>query len=146
MPTLDRKAYASARGVTKGGYVLADSPGGPPQVILMGSGAEVGLCVAAAKALEAEGVRVRLVSMPSFDLFEAQVPAYRREVLPPDITARVAVEAASPLGWDRYAGLTGEILAMTTFGASAPGDDLMKRFGFTPEHVAAAARRQLKSS
>jgi len=89
---------------------------------------------------------VRLVSMPSFDLFEAQPPAYRQEVLPPDISARVAVEAASPLGWDRYAGPTGEILAMTTFGASAPGGDLMKRFGFTPAHVVAAARRQLKST
>jgi transketolase len=145
MPTLDRKAYASARGVAKGAYVLADSPGGAPQVILMASGAEVGLCVAAARTLAAEGVRVRLVSLPSFDLFEAQAPAYRREVLPPEITARVAVEAASPLGWDRYAGPAGEILAMTTFGASAPGDDLMTRFGFTPAHVVAAARRQLKS-
>jgi transketolase len=151
MPTLDRKAYASAKGVAKGAYVLADSPllagkkGGAPQVILMASGAEVGLCVAAARTLEAEGVRVRLVSMPSFDLFEAQPEAYRREVLPPEITARVAVEAASPLGWDRYAGPTAEILAMHGFGASAPGGDLMKRFGFTPERVADAARRQLKS-
>jgi transketolase len=146
MPTLDRKTYASARGVAKGAYVLADSPGGAPQVILMASGAEVGLCVAAGEILQAEGVRVRLVSMPSFDLFEAQPPAYRREVLPPEITARVAVEAASPLGWDRYAGLTGEILAMHGFGASAPGSDLMKRFGFTPGRVVAAAHRQLKSS
>jgi transketolase len=152
MPTLDRTAYASAKGVAKGAYVLADSPllggkkGGAPQVILMASGAEVGLCVAAAQTLEAEGVRVRLVSVPSFDLFEAQPDAYRREVLPPEVTARVAVEAASPLGWDRYAGPTGEILAMTGFGASAPGGDLMKHFGFTAERVAAAARRQLKSS
>ncbi len=145
MPTLDRKVYAPARGVAKGAYVLADSPGGPPQVILMASGAEVGLCVAAAQTLEAEGVRVRVVSMPSFDLFEAQAPAYRREVLPPEISARVAVEAASPLGWDRYAGPTGEILAMTGFGASGPGGELMKHFGFTPQRVAAAARRQLKS-
>ena len=146
MPTLDRTVYASARGVARGAYVLADSPGGAPQVILMASGAEVGLCVAAGATLEAEGVRVRLVSVPSFDLFEAQAPAYRREVLPIEITARVAIEAASPLGWDRYAGPTGEILAMTGFGASAPSDDLMKRFGFTPERVAAAARRQLKSN
>ena len=146
MPTLDRTVYASARGVARGAYVLADSPGGAPQVILMASGAEVGLCVAAGATLEAEGVRVRLVSVPSFDLFEAQAPAYRREVLPIEITARVAFEAASPLGWDRYAGPTGEILAMIGFGASAPGDDLMKRFGFTPERVAAAARRQLKSN
>ena len=144
MPTLDRKAYAPARGVAKGGYVLADSPDGAPQVILMASGAEVALCVAAARTLEADGVRVRLVSMPSFDLFEAQPLAYRREVLPPEITARVAVEAASPLGWDRYVGPEGEVLAMRGFGASAPGGDLMQHFGFTPERVAAAARRQLK--
>ena len=145
MPTLDRTIYAPARGVAKGAYVLADSPGGAPQVILMASGAEVGLCVAAAGAQEAEGVRVRLVSMPRFDLFEAQRADYRREVLPPEITARVAVEAASPLGWDRYAGPTGEILAMHGFGASAPGAALMQHFGFTPAHIVAAARRQLKS-
>jgi transketolase len=143
MPTLDRKRYASARGLAKGAYVLSDSPGGRPQVILMGSGSEVGLCVAAADMLQAEGVRVRLVSMPSWDLFEARPPAYRREVLPPEITARVAVEAASALGWDRYVGARGEVLAMTTFGASAPGGELMKRFGFTVEHDCAAARRQL---
>jgi transketolase len=129
--------------VAKGAYVLADSPGGAPQVILMASGSEVGLIVAAAKALEGEGVRVRLVSMPSWDLFEAQPPAWRGEVLPPAITARVAVEAASPLGWDRYVGPTGEVLAMHGFGASAPGGDLMKRFGFTAGRVAAAAHRQL---
>jgi transketolase len=145
MPTLDRSVYAAAKGVAKGGYLLSDSPGGEPQVILMASGAEVGLCVTAAKSLEAEGVRVRLVSMPSFDLFEAQPGAYRREVLPPELTARVAVEAASPLGWDRYAGPTGEILAMHGFGASAPGGDLMKHFGFTAERVVTAARRQLKT-
>src|SRR6185312_7443752 len=143
MPTLDRKAYASARGVAKGAYVLADSAGGKPQAILMASGSEVGLIVAAAQILEAEGARVRLVSMPSWDLFEAQSAGYRREVLPPDLTARVAVEAASPLGWDRYVGPTGEIVAMHGFGASGPGGELMKRFGFTAEHVADAARRQL---
>ena len=143
MPTLDRTRYAPAKGLAKGAYVLADTPGGEPRVILMASGAEVGLCVAAAQALEAEGVRVRLVSMPSFDLFEAQPPAYRRDVLPPQITARVAVEAASPLGWDRYVGPSGEVLAMTGFGASAPGTEAMKHFGFTAERVAAAARRQL---
>lgn len=143
MPTLDRTRYASAKGVAKGAYVLADSEGGAPQVILMGSGSEVALCVEAAKRLEGDGVRVRLVSMPCWDMFEAQPPAYRRLVLPPDLTARVAVEAASPLGWDRYIGPTGEVLAMTTFGASAPGADLMKRFGFTVERVRAAARRQL---
>ncbi len=144
MPTLDRKAYAPARGLAKGAYVLADTEGGAPQAILMASGSEVGLIVAAATILDAEGVRVRLVSMPSWDLFEAQSAAYRRQVLPPEITARVAVEAASPLGWDRYVGPSGEIVAMHGFGASAPGGDLMKHFGFTPERVAAAARRQLK--
>jgi transketolase len=142
-PTLDRTVYASARGVAKGAYVLADSDGGEPQVILMASGAEVGLCVAAAKTLEADGVRVRLVSMPSWDLFEAQPPAYRREILPPAITARVAVEAASPLGWDRYVGATGEVLAMHGFGASGSGGDVMTHFGFTAERIVAAARRQL---
>jgi transketolase len=146
MPTLDRTRFASAKGVAKGAYVLHDSAGGAPQVMLMGSGSEVGLCVAAAKVLEADGIRVRLVSMPSWDLFEAQGLAYRRRVLPPEIAARVAVEAASPLGWDRYVGPTGEILAMTTFGASAPGGDLMKRFGFTVERVCSAARRQLGQS
>ena len=143
MPTLDREAYAPARGLAKGAYVLADSAGGEPQVVLMASGSEVGLIVAAARILEAEGVRVRLVSMPSWDLFEAQPAAYRREVLPPALTARVAVEAASPLGWDRYVGPAGEVVAMHGFGASAPGGELMKHFGFTPEHVADAARRQL---
>src|SRR5205814_6914305 len=123
----------------------ADSEGGAPQVILMASGAEVGLCIAAARSLEAEGVRVRLVSMPSWDLFEAQPPGYRREVLPPAITARVAVEAASPLGWDRYVGPAGEVIAMHGFGASAPGGEVLEHFGFTPERVVAAARRQLKS-
>ena len=139
MPTLDRTRYAPAKGLAKGAYVLADTPGGEPRVILMASGAEVGLCVAAAQALEAEGVRVRLVSMPSFDLFEAQPPAYRRDVLPPQITARVAVEAASPLGWDRYVGPSGEVLAMTGFGASAPADQLYAHFGITAEAVAQAA-------
>ena len=143
MPTLDREAYAPARGLAKGAYVLADSAGGEPQVVLMASGSEVGLIVAAARILEAEGVRVRLVSMPSWDLFEAQPAAYRREVLPPALTARIAVEAASPLGWDRYVGPAGEVVAMHGFGASAPGGELMKHFGFTPEHVADAARRQL---
>ena len=143
MPTLDREAYAPARGLAKGAYVLADSAGGEPQVVLMASGSEVGLIVAAARILEAEGVRVRLVSMPSWDLFEAQPVAYRREVLPAALTARVAVEAASPLGWDRYVGPAGEVVAMHGFGASAPGGELMKHFGFTPEHVADATRRQL---
>ncbi|CAN7624426.1 transketolase [Phenylobacterium sp. LjRoot219] len=143
VPTLDRTAYAPAAGLARGAYVLADSANGVPQVILMASGAEVGLCVAARETLEGEGLRVRVVSMPSWDLFEAQPPAYRDGVLPRAVTARVAVEAASPLGWDRYVGPDGEALAMHAFGASAPGGDLMRRFGFTADKVSEAARRQV---
>jgi transketolase len=144
-PTLDRVAYAPAAGLARGGYVLADGGAGPPQLILMASGAEVGLCVAARERLMGEGLRVRVVSLPCWELFEAQSAEYRREVLPREITARVAVEAASPLGWDRYVGPDGEVLAMRSFGASAPGGDLMRRFGFTVEHVCEAARRQLEA-
>ncbi|MGA0601133.1 transketolase [Caulobacter sp. KR2-114] len=146
IPILDRSRYASAAGVARGAYVLADAvdDGGEPEIILMGTGAEVSLCVAAFEQLKADGVRARLVSMPSWSLFEVQDEAYRRRVLPPSVTARVAVEEASSLGWDRYAGPQGEVIAMHAFGASAPGKDLRGKFGFTPDHVLAAARRQLK--
>ena len=143
LPTVDRGAHGAAAGVAKGGYVLADAPGGEPSVILIASGAEVGLCLKAHEKLLAEGIAARVVSMPSFALFEAQDIAYRRSVLPPAVTARVAVEAASPLGWDRYAGAEGEIIAMRGFGASAPIDKLMSHFGFTVEAVVDAAHRQL---
>jgi transketolase len=146
LPTVDRKVCGSAAGVAKGAYVLADSEGGPPQVILMASGGEVPLCMAARDKLTAEGLRVRVVSMPAWDLFEDQPPAYREEVLPRAVSARVAVEAASPLGWDRYVGPDGEVLAMRSFGASAPGGDLMKHFGFTVDHVCEAARRQVEAA
>jgi transketolase len=146
MPTLDRSVYAPAAGLARGAYVLADADGGPPQVILMATGAEVGLCVAARETLQREGLRARVVSMPSWDLFEAQPKAYRDEVLPRSVAARVAVEAASPLGWDRYAGADGEVLAMHSFGASAPGDEVMRRFGFTTEAVCEAARRQVAAA
>jgi transketolase len=146
MPTLDRTRYAPADGVAKGAYVLAEPEGGAPQVILMGTGAEVGLCVDAQAQLAKEGVRARVVSMPSFELFEAQPPAYREAVLPAAITARVAVEAASPLGWDRYVGHKGEIIAMHRFGASAPIKDVMTRFGFTVDHVRDAALAQLEAT
>jgi transketolase len=145
VPTLDRAICAPAAGVAKGAYVLADGAAGPPQLILMASGAEVGLCMAAREKLAGEGLRVRVVSMPSWELFEAQPRAYREEVLPRDVAARVAVEAASPLGWDRYAGPDGEVLAMRSFGASAPGAELLRRFGFTVDEVCAAARRQLSA-
>ena len=143
LPTLDRKRYASASGVARGAYVLADPPEGAPEVILMASGSEVSLCVQAFERLTSEGVRARVVSMPSWDLFEARDQAYREHVLPVRVVARVAVEAASPLGWDRYAGAGGEIIAMRGFGASAPIKDLLPRFGFTAEHVHAAAKAQL---
>ncbi|MBS0412054.1 MAG: transketolase [Proteobacteria bacterium] len=140
LPTLDRAEFAPAGGLARGGYVLADSAGGAPEVILMASGSEVALCVEAWRRLGREGVRARVVSMPSWDLFEAQDQTYRDEVLPPAVTARLAVEEASPLGWDRYVGPRGRIIAMHSFGASAPGKDLRVRFGFTPEAVLAAAR------
>ena len=146
LPTLDRSKYASAKGVAKGAYVLADAEGGAPEVILMGSGSEVGLCVQAYETLKAEGVKARVVSMPSWDLFEAQDEAYRASVLPPGVAARVAVEEASPLGWDRYAGLTGEVIAMRSFGMSAPAKALQSKFGFTVDKVLEAARRQLARS
>jgi transketolase len=140
LPTLDRSVYAPASGLAKGGYILADSDGAP-DLILMASGSEVSLCLAAYEALANEGVRVRLVSMPSWDLFEMQNEAYRRSVLPPRVAARVAVEAGAELGWDRYVGLDGEVIAMRSFGASAPIKDLQAKFGFTCEAVLAAARR-----
>ena len=143
MPTLDRTRYAPADGVAKGGYVLAGGRDERPEVILIATGAEVGLAVGAYERLVAEGIAARVVSLPSWELFEAQDRAWRDHVLPPAVTARVAVEAASPLGWDRYAGPTGEIIAMRSFGASAPIGPLMTHFGFTVEAVYEAAKRQL---
>jgi transketolase len=139
LPTLDRARFASAKGLARGAYVLLDAEGGPPEVILIGTGSELALCVAAQEKLAAQGRRARVVSMPSFELFEAQPQAYRDEVLPPTITARVAVEAAATLGWDRYIGPKGVMIGMRTFGASAPLKDVMPHFGFTADHVAEAA-------
>jgi transketolase len=144
MPTLDRTRFAPAAGVARGGYVLADAPGGAePEVILIATGTEVGLAVDAYERLVADGVAGRVVSLPSWELFDRQPQAYRDAVLPPRVTARVAVEQASALGWERYVGATGAIVAMRTFGASAPLKDLQTKFGFTPEAVVAAARDQL---
>jgi transketolase len=143
VPTLDRERYASAAGLAQGAYVLADAEGGPPEVILMGTGSEVALCVAAYEQLKTEGVRARVVSMPSWELFEKQSPEYRDSVLPPSVTARVAVEAASAFGWAHYTGSDGAILAMQTFGASAPLQQLLQKFGFTAERVATVAREQI---
>ncbi len=143
LPTLDRSRYASAAGVAKGAYVLASCTQ-TPKVILIASGSELSLAVSAYEALSAEGVPARVVSMPSWELFEAQPQSYRDAVLPPSVTGRVAIEAASSIGWDRYTGFTGEIIAMHGFGASAPAGKLMSKFGFTPEAVLAAARRQAR--
>ena len=143
LPTLDRTKYGSAKGVSQGAYVLA---GGEetPEVILMGTGSELSLCVGVYEELTKEGIKARVVSMPSWELFEQQDEAYRHSVLPPAVTGRVAVEQASQLGWDRYVGPTGTLIAMHTFGASAPAGDLLKKFGFTPEKVLEAARAQAK--
>ena len=143
MPTLDRTRYASAAGVRRGAYVLADVDDADPEVVLMASGTEVALVVDAFEELAAEGVNARVVSMPSWDLFERQPAEYRESVLPPEVTARLAVEQASTFGWHRYVGAEGEVIGMETFGASAPLKDLQQKFGFTPDAVAAAARAQL---
>jgi transketolase len=143
VPTFDRTKYASAAGLARGAYILADADGGKPQVILMATGSEVCLCIDAYEKLKAEGIRARVVSMPSWDLFEHQDQSYRDEVLPPDVTARVAVEMASTLGWAKYAGPKGRIIGMHTFGASAPLKDLQKKFGFTADNVIQSAREVL---
>jgi transketolase len=143
VPTFDRERYASAAGLARGAYVMADAEGGPPEVLLIGTGSEVALCVAAYEQLTAEGIRARVVSMPSWELFEKESPEYRDSVLPPNVSARVVVEAASSFGWAQYAGRDGAILAMETFGASAPLQQLLQKFGFTPEHVVAAAKEQI---
>ncbi len=143
MPTLDRTRYASTEGVRRGAYVLADAENGEPEVILIASGSEVSLAVDASETLRAEGARARVVSMPSWELFERQSQEYRDSVLPPGVTARVAVEQASTFGWERYVGMSGAIVGMSTFGASAPLKELQRRFGFTAERVVEAAKAQL---
>jgi transketolase len=143
LPTIDRSKYAAASGVAKGGYILADAQGGKPELILMGTGSELSLCVAAYEKLTAEGMRARVVSMPSTDIFDAQDDAYKKSVLPPAVKARVSVEAGSVFGWERYVGTEGAIIGMTTFGASAPLKDVMKKFGFTADHVIATAKEVL---
>ena len=143
IPTLDRSRYASASGLERGAYVLADAEGGKPDLILLSSGSEVSLCVEAFERLTADGLRARVVSMPSWELFEQQSSAYRESVLPPEVTARVSVEQAGTFGWERYVGLTGARIGMETFGASAPLKALQKKFGFTVEHVVETARSQL---
>jgi transketolase len=144
LPTLDRTRYASASGVARGAYVLADAPGGDPQIILIASGSEVTLAVDAHERLLAEGIRSRVVSMPSWDIFEHQTQQYRDTVLPPNITARVAIEQASTFGWERYIGPAGRVIGMTTFGASAPLKELQRKFGFEPDRLIAVAKELLR--
>ncbi len=143
LPTLDRTRYAPAGGLARGAYVLADAPDGDPDVLLLATGSEVSLCVAARERLAAAGIDARVVSMPSWELFEAQSEEYREQVLPSDVLARVAVEEASPFGWARYTGMNGAVLALRTFGMSAPMKVVTEHFGFTPDHVVAAAREQV---
>jgi transketolase len=143
LPTLDRSKYAAASGVARGAYVLGDAPAGNPEVILIASGSEVSLAVQAHEKLLAEGIRSRVVSMPSWDIFDHQPQEYRDSVLPPRVRARVAVEQASTFGWERYTGLDGHIIGMKTFGASAPLKELQRKFGFHPELVVAAAKEQM---
>jgi transketolase len=146
LPTLDRSRYAPAAGLQRGAYILAEAPGGEPDVLLLATGSEVSLCVQAFERLNAEGVRARVVSMPSWEVFEHQSPEYRERVLPAGVKARVAVEQASTFGWDRYVGTTGHVIGMRTFGASAPLKELQKEFHFTADDVLAAARAQVGSA
>ena len=143
LPVFDRSRYASAEGLARGAYVMADAENGQPKLILIGTGSEVALCVEVYERLRREGIAARVVSMPSWELFEQQDEAYRHSVLPPQVKARVTVEAGSPIGWDRYAGPSGTIIAMRSFGASAPIKDVMAKFGFTPDKVMDAARQQI---
>ena len=143
LPTFDRSKYASAAGVARGAYVMADTPDGSPQIILIASGSEVALVIQAHEALTAQGIRSRVVSMPSWDIFEHQPQSYREEVLPAAVTARLAVEQGSVLGWANYVGPHGRVLGMKTFGASAPLKELDRKFGFEPEHVVSVAMELL---
>ncbi|MBV8486450.1 MAG: transketolase, partial [Verrucomicrobia bacterium] len=145
LPTLDRGKYEPATGVAQGAYVLADAPGGSPELILIASGSEVSLAVDAYEQLVKEGIKARVVSMPCWDIFERQTAEYRSSVLPPSVKARVAIEQASTFGWERYVGDKGRVIGMHTFGASAPLKELQKKFGFVPDQVVAVAKEVLAS-
>jgi len=143
VPVIDRTRFASADGLLKGGYVLAEGGAGGPRVVLMASGSEVALCLAAREQLEAQGTPTRVVSMPSLELFARQPAEYRDAVLPPAIRARVAVEAAASLGWHRWVGSAGDVVGIDRFGASAPYQRIFEEYGLTPQDVAARARAVL---
>jgi transketolase len=144
VPILDRGRYAAAEGLRKGGYVLANSEGGDPEVILIATGSEVHLAVEAHEQLIADGVRSRVVSLPCWELFDRQNSEYRDSVLPPGVTARVSIEEAATLGWDRWVGPDGAAIGMHTFGSSAPLKDVQTEFGFTPDKVAETAKGLLR--
>ena len=146
LPVLNRAKYASAEGVARGAYILADADDGKPEVLLLASGSEVSLCILAYEKLTAENIRARVVSMPSWEIFEEycrEHPEYREQVLPESVDARVSVEEASTMGWPRYVGRHGRSIGMETFGASAPLKELQKKFGFTAEHIIKAAKEQI---
>jgi transketolase len=146
LPIFDRSRFASAEGVARGAYTMADADNGKPQVILIASGSEVQLCVSVYETLRTQGIGARVVSMPSWDLFEKQDQTYRDSVLPPSIKARVTVEQGSTFGWDRYAGCSGAMIGMHTFGSSAPLKDLLAKFGFVADKVLEAALQQMEQS
>jgi transketolase len=143
LPTFDRTKYASAAGLAKGAYILAEADGGRPEVLLLATGSEVSLAVEAYERLKVDGIRVRVVSMPSWEIFDHQPQEYRDSVLPPEVTARISIEQASTMGWARYVGPKGRSIGMHTFGASAPLKELQKKFGFMPERVVATAKELL---
>jgi transketolase len=143
LPTLDRRKYAPASGVARGAYVLADPPDKNPELILIATGSEVVLAVHAHERLDKEGIKSRVVSMPSWDIFEHQSQVYRDSVLPPKVKARIAIEQGSTLGWDRYVGQSGRVIGMKTFGASAPLKELQKKFGFEPDRVVEVSKELL---
>jgi transketolase len=146
LPTFDRSRYAPANGVARGGYVLAEAASGRPDVLLLATGSEVALCLEARERLEQEGIGARVVSLPSWEIFDEQPQAYRDHVLPPDVEARVSIEAASTFGWARFTGLRGATLGMRSFGLSAPMQVVAEHFGFEPEHVVEAAREQVAAN
>jgi transketolase len=144
LPIFDRSKYASGEGVARGAYVMADAPGGSPQILLIASGSEVALAIDAHETLIAGGIRSRAVSMPSWELFEQQPQDYRESVLPREVSARIAIEQGSTLGWDRYVGAAGKVVGMHTFGASAPLKELQRKFGFEPERIVTLAKEMLE--
>jgi transketolase len=143
LPTFDRRKYAPAAGIAHGAYVMADPPAGPPEIILIASGSELSLAVDAHETLSSQGIRSRLISMASWEIFEHQPKPYRDSVLPAAVTARIAIEQGAELGWDRYVGPAGQVIGMKTFGASAPLKELQRRFGFEPGRVVATAKEML---